>query len=127
MRPKKRIYLIDANEERLSIRKFLLENKGFAVFTEVPDSCGLVIACWPVEKEVLTVARKLNAPLLLLADHLNSSAPIHFGADRLLYGSSCCPWEIVDTVRIMTALKRGPKPKPAVSVRPGPTRMEAAC
>jgi hypothetical protein len=128
MRPKKQIYLIDANEERRSIRKFLLTNKGFKVHTEAPESCNLVVACWPVNDDALKVARTLGAPLLLLVDHLDTKAPLTFGADRLLYGSSCCPWEIVDTVTILTTLKRGPKPRPVVSAPlPAQKAVEVAC
>lgn len=114
MRAKKRIYLLDRNEERLSIRRFLFENKGFKVLTDAPeDYCDLVVAGWPCSEEVVKVAQAYRVAFLLLVD-MNADVlkfgknPLHIGADRVLIGAA--PWEMVDTVKNLVARKRGPKP-----------------
>jgi hypothetical protein len=108
MRPKKRILLVDHNEERLSILRYLLTNKGFKVVDIEAEACDLVIGRWPCDNSFVEIAKACCVPSLLLVDRLNSTDAFRLGATQVL--SETTPWVIVEWVKHMTALQRGPSP-----------------
>ena len=128
MRPKKRILLIDGDEERLGLRRFLLTIWGFRVFSaagvaeareilaeSAPD---LLISCWPLP------ARKLNALMgrlrkldpearsLLLAENLDQS-PLKVTADITLLRGLCSAGCVIERAKALCARRRGPKKRAA--------------
>lgn len=131
MRPKKRVLIVDANEERLSVLRFTLGTmygrtvKGAATAEEayalaagwLPD---LLVTAWPsppidVPKLLIRAHRTWpSLPLLLMA---NAHAP---EALQTLVDGIAMPAErmagLIARVKLMTAHKRGPKPKPVQSV-----------
>ena len=127
-RPKKRILLIDANELRLSARRFMLTTHGYAVFGAVDVSEALQ-ACAVHAPEVAFIVcpipglarlvRDLHAMFptirtLLFAEGLKSE-PENIYTDVMLHG-----WppvsEILERLKVLAARKRGPHKMPVASV-----------
>lgn len=116
MRPKKHIILIDQNEMRQSILRFLFTNKGWAVLSAATAeaakenflSCELVIAGWPCALDVGAVARyHYQVPSLVVADREDPELR-KLNVDRTLI--SAAPWEIFEVACVLGQRKRGPKP-----------------
>lgn len=123
MRPKKRILLIDANEEHRSVLTFTLKTKGFlvrgaatadearqAAFEFSPD---LVIGCWPLATsdlgELLSFIHKQNWQVrsLVLCEALRE-APALLVADVILLKGFCLSEQILERAMFLSARKRGP-------------------
>ena len=129
MRPKKIILCVDDNEQSLSIRKFMLETRGYAV-----------VACTN-GSDALTAFRESGADLVLadlmmpgldgaeLVQQIKAVSPetpaiIFSGkirmcdkdlqADLFLPKGMHAPSELLDRIRLLLVRKRGPK-KAAVS------------
>jgi hypothetical protein len=123
MRPKRRILLVDADEDRLGIRRFVLRTHGFAVKgvsrargavdlldTERPEVLVLV---WPLEES------EVNALLHYNANLFSSAATLLLGEDesdlpaadvrRFLLGRDCTPAKVLDAVKTCASRKRGPR------------------
>lgn len=124
MRPKKIILCVDDNEQSLSIRKFMLETRGYAV-----------VACTN-GNDALAAFRKDGADLILadlmmpgidgadLVQQIKSASPetpaiIFSGkirmcdkdlqADLFLPKGMHAPSELLDRIRLLLVRKRGPK------------------
>lgn len=121
MRPKKKILIIDANENRLSIRRFLLETRGFAVLAAesseealricsgvLPD-LTLVVLPIPGAKALLDEIRGLTAgrPAAVLANDLN--CPEGQFADATFYEKLTAAAELIERLKRMTMRKPGPR------------------
>lgn len=148
MRPKKRILLIDRNEERLGLRRFLLENKGFRVFSAENaetarksfrnDDVDMVLLC------ALSADRKCfegalrhmkkdryYIPVLIALEDAHA-IPVDTNADYVLLAPLCTSAQIVESCRLFCARKRGPRPgtpaprKPPQSVRPEEAAVRGA-
>jgi two-component system response regulator CpxR len=131
MRPKKIILCVDDNEQSLSIRKFMLETRGYAV-----------VACTN-GNDALAAFRDSGADLILadlmmpgldgaeLVQQIKAVSPetpaiIFSGkirmcdkdlqADLFLPKGMHAPSELLDRIRLLLVRKRGPK-KAAVSVQ----------
>jgi two-component system response regulator CpxR len=124
MRPKKIILCVDDNEQSLSIRKFMLETRGYAV-----------VACTN-GNDALAAFHKNGADLVLadlmmpgldgadLVQHIKAASPetpaiIFSGklrmcdkdlqADLFLPKGMHAPSELLDRIRLLLVRKRGPK------------------
>ena len=133
MRPKKTILCVDDNDQHLSIRKFMLETKGYHV---ICCTCG---------KEALEVFNRGGIDLILcdlmmpdmngaeVVKMIKASSPetpaiIFSGkikiydkdlhADVFLPKGMYAPTELLERIRLLTIRKRGPKkarPQPIVA------------
>jgi CheY-like chemotaxis protein len=128
MRPKKRILLIDSNEARRSVRKFVLINRGFIVHaaataeeahqaaatTKFNAKFDVVIGCWPLEDADLAAAldtlHKHHPELrsMVIAETL-TERPNLLIADAVLLKGQCSQFEIHESARLLAARKRGPQ------------------
>jgi two-component system response regulator CpxR len=124
MRPRKTILCVDYNEQTLSVRKFMLETRGYRVLTAVSsqqalelfreggidlvlsdlvmpsmDGNELVRRLKELAPEVPTILISGTVKAFDRADH----------ADAFLPKGACSPFEMLDRIRVMVARKRGPK------------------
>jgi len=127
MRPRKTILCVEDNEQVLSVRKFLLETRGYRVLavttpvealehlqSAMPGSIDLLLAdlLLPVMdgNELVRRAKQLHPTLPTL---LVSGTVVNFeraaAADAFLPKGGCTPAEMLDRIRILVARKRGPK------------------
>lgn len=140
MRPKKVILCVDDNEQTLSVRKFLLETRGYRVIAastahealEHVDSkssgeidlllCDLVMPQMD-GVELIRRAREIKPgiPTLMVSGTVASFERGN-GADVFLPKGACSPVELLERVRVLVARKRGPK-KGSASAR---TQMAVA-
>jgi CheY-like chemotaxis protein len=125
MKPKRTILCVDEDERSLSIRKVMLETRGYRVITcSNPEGAVEVMKTGGVD----LVLADLIAPRLggtRLVDQLKAISPavpaIMFAgasgassddapADVLLSKTSCSAAQLLDHIRIALVRKRGPKP-----------------
>ncbi len=123
MRPKKRIFIIDTNEDSQGVLRFLLQTHAFQVFAASSveqarrdfECCApeLIVASFGTRglQQLLGDLHKLNpfVPSLLLAQG-SAKQPVSIVADATLFGSSCTSAQIIEMVKVMAARKRGPRP-----------------
>jgi len=133
MRPKKNILCVDDNEQTLSVRKFLLETRGYRVYTAVSGHEAIAIFSTTHIDLVLTdlglpqmdgnaLIERLKEmgpeiPMILTSDTVRAGERAH-NADAFLAKGCCNPVEIVERIRVMSARKRGPK-KASTPMLPG--------
>ncbi|WP_047492050.1 response regulator transcription factor [Terriglobus sp. TAA 43] len=127
MRPKKIILCVDDNEQTLSVRKFLLETKGYRVLAATsghealeivekyaPGELSLLITdlLMPQMDGVELVRRMREAqpglPSLMVSGTVTGYER-GVGADMFLPKGACSPVELLERVRVLVARKRGPK------------------
>jgi CheY-like chemotaxis protein len=127
MRPRKTILCVEDNEQILSIRKFLLETRGYRV---LPMSCASealdylnhsapgtidlllsdVIMPQMDGNELVKRAKQMHPGLpALLVSGTVASFDRAAAADAFLPKGACTPAEVLDRIRILVARKRGPK------------------
>jgi len=124
MRPRKTILCVDDNEQALSVRKFMLETRGYRVLTALTAQQALELF---QEGNVDLVLSDLIMPLMdgnelvhrLKAMHPEVPMILMSGsvkayerashADAFLPKGSCSPVEVLERIRLMVARKRGPK------------------
>lgn len=127
MRPRKTILCVEDNEQVLSVRKFLLETRGYRVVAvassaealehlqgAIPGSIDLLLADLILPQmdgnELVRRAKRLHPTLPTL---LISGTVANFdraaAADAFLPKGACTPAEMLDRIRILVARKRGPK------------------
>lgn len=104
MRPKKRIILIDADENRRSILAFTLATHGYLVVTEGP--CELVISQWPHVAGLIETAKLHMSPSLLLSAESGQKLLDVPCTHRL---ANLDPFIVLEAVAMASARKRGPK------------------
>lgn len=127
MRPRKVILCVDDNEQTLSVRKFLLETRGYRVLTAssshealavLGDSetggidlllCDLLMPEMD-GNELVRRARVVRpgVPTLMISGTV-SQFDRGSAADAFLPKGACSPVELLERVRILVARKRGPK------------------
>lgn len=116
MRPPKRILLIDADEERQSVTRFMLEINRFTVISanSVPkapshDWFDVVIGYWPVDAGAMDkLARKqLHAKSMLVAPAAVKD-PSDAVVDAVILKGQHYAANILETAKTLTARKRGP-------------------
>jgi two-component system, OmpR family, response regulator CpxR len=124
MRPKKTILCVDDNEQTLSVRKFLLETRGYRVHTAINGHDAIALFSTTQIDLVLT---DLGLPQMdgnALIGHLKEISPdipmiltsetVRAGershrADAFLAKGCCSPVDLIERIRVMSARKRGPR------------------
>ena len=124
MRPRKVILLVDSNEQALSVRKFMLETRGYRVAgaagaaeaLERFQQGGIDLV---VSELLLTgmdgneMVRRMKAesaevPALLVSTTVKDFARAD-AADAFLPKGAVTPGEMVERIRMLLVRKRGPK------------------
>jgi two-component system, OmpR family, response regulator CpxR len=124
MRPKKIILCVDDNEQELSVQKFLLETNGYRVLAATSGREAIEIFAETAVDLVLTdmempqmtgnqLIERLkliagHVPMILLGNPQRMAGELHL-ADALVNKKNCCPQELLERVKIMSARKRGPR------------------
>ena len=124
MRPKKIILCVDDNEQTLSVRKFLLETRGYRVFTAINAQDAIELFSSQHFDLVLTdlglpqmdgnqlIGRlkeiSPEVPMILTSDLVRAGERAH-RADAFLAKGCCTPSELIERIRVMSARKRGPR------------------
>lgn len=142
MRPRKTILCVEDNEQILSIRKFMLETRGYRVLSAscaaealeylqaaLPGSIDLLLSDLILPQmdgnELARRAKQLHACLpVLIVSGTVTSFDRAASADAFLPKGACTPAELLDRIRILVARKRGPKKQPT-SVPAPPTALQA--
>lgn len=127
MRPRKTILCVEDNEQVLSVRKFLLETRGYRVVamtsaaealehlqTAMPGSIDLLLSDLILPQmdgnELIRRAKSLHPSLPgLLVSGTVANFDRAAAADAFLPKGACTPAEMLDRIRILVARKRGPK------------------
>jgi CheY-like chemotaxis protein len=124
MRPKKTILCVDDNEQALSVRKFMLETRGYRVLTAKSGDEALGVFRNGTIDLVLSdlimpqmdgneLIRHLkefapDVPMILISGSVKSGERA-VNADAFLPKGTGGPAELLERIRIMMARKRGPK------------------
>jgi two-component system response regulator CpxR len=127
MRPKKSILCVDDNEQVLSVRKFLLETRGYRVVAAESAQAALELIMHTVPGTFDLLLSDLIMPqmdgneLVRRAKQYHPSLPAMIvsgtvsafdrasAADVFLPKGACSPVEVLERVRVLVARKRGPK------------------
>ena len=124
MRPKRTILCVDDNEQALSIRKLMLETRGYRVLTcsngnhalEVFKQGGVDLVLSDLQMPGLdgaTLVQKIKeisatTPAILFSGKIRAyDKDLH--ADVFLPKGMHAPIELLERIRIMLVKKRGPK------------------
>ena len=136
MRPRKTILCVEDNEQILSIRKFLLETRGYRVLamscaaealellsTAAPGTIDLLLSDVIMPQmdgnELVRRAKQMHPGLpALLVSGTVASFDRAAAADAFLPKGGCTPAEVLDRIRILVARKRGPKKQAQAVVSP---------
>jgi two-component system, OmpR family, response regulator CpxR len=124
MRPKKTILCVDDNEQCLSVRKFMLETRGYRVLTalngqqalELYQQGGIDLVLSDLIMPAMDgnelihrmKAIQSDVPMILLSGSVRAYERASH-ADAFLPKGACSPVEVLERIRIMIARKRGPK------------------
>jgi two-component system response regulator CpxR len=138
MRPKKVILCVDDNEQALSIRKFMLETRGYRVLAvTLPEEAldlvrqggiDLVLSDLNMPRmdgnELLRRMKRISPeiPMMLISGSVKIFERANH-ADGFLPKGACSPLEVLERVRVMLARKRGPRKMtfaPVISVEQQP-------
>ncbi len=127
MRPRKTILCVEDNEQVLSVRKFLLETRGYRVLAmtsaaealehlqnAIPGSIDLLMSDLILPQmdgnELIRRAKCIHPSLpSLLVSGTVANFDRAAAADVFLPKGACTPAEMLDRIRILVARKRGPK------------------
>jgi two-component system, OmpR family, response regulator CpxR len=132
MRPKKTILCVDDNEQALSVRKFMLETRGYRVLAFLlPEEAIVVFRQGGIDLVLsdLTMprmdgnelARRMKeiapeVPILLVSGSVRGYERATCG-DCFLPKGACSALDVLERVRMMLARKRGPKKGSYVGAR----------
>lgn len=124
MRPRKTILCVDDNEQTLSVRKFMLETRGYRVITASHSGAALELFCDGGVDLVLSdlampymdgnelVRRMKNhspeVPMILISGCIKDFDRADH-ADAFLPKGACTPLEMLERIRLLIARRRGPK------------------
>jgi two-component system response regulator CpxR len=127
MRPRKLILCVEDNEQILSVRKFLLETRGYRVvaFSTGAEALEYIQAALPGSIDLLLsdlilpqmdgneLVRRAKQIMPGLPTLITSGTVTGYdravAADAFLPKGACTPAEVLDRIRILVARKRGPK------------------
>jgi CheY-like chemotaxis protein len=127
MRPKKTILCVDDNEQVLSVRKFLLDTRGYRVVAVTTPQEALEIISNALPGSIDLLLSDLVMPsmdgneLVRRAKNLHPALPTMIvsgtvsgfdragRADVFLPKGACSPSELLERIRILVARKRGPR------------------
>jgi two-component system, OmpR family, response regulator CpxR len=124
MRPKKTILCVDDNEQALSVRKFLLETRGYRVLTATGSDAAmelfreggidlvlsdLLMPCMDGNELIRRMKEHApEVPAILISGSVKAFDRAN-RADAFLPKGACSPVEMLERIRVMVARKRGPK------------------
>lgn len=124
MRPKKTILCVDDNEQALSVRKFLLETRGYRVLTALEADTALdhvrrggidlVLSDLVMPRmdgnELVRRIKEIapDLPALIFSGSVHAFERAN-RADAFLPKGSFTPLELLERIRLMVARKRGPR------------------
>ncbi len=124
MRPKKTILCVDDNEQALSVRKFMLETRGYRVLTAFDceqalelfreGGIDLVLSDLIMPRmdgnELVRRMKELapEVPAILISGSVKAFDRAN-RADAFLPKGCCSPLEMLERIRVMMCRKRGPK------------------
>jgi CheY-like chemotaxis protein len=133
MRPKKTILCVDDNEQALSVRKFLLETRGYRVISapsayealEIFRNGGIDLVLSDLvmpQMDGNEMVRRMKdispeVPMMLVSGTVKAFERAN-RADAFLPKGACTPVEMLERIRVMIARKRGPKKVVARAVHP---------
>ena len=124
MRPRKTILCVDDNEQALSVRKFMLETRGYRVLTAHTAADALeIFSAGNVDlvlsdlimpqmdgneliRRMKTIAPEV--PTIILSGSVKNFERAS-SADAFLPKGACTPLEVLERIRVMIARKRGPR------------------
>ena len=127
MRPRKTILCVEDNEQILSVRKFLLETRGYRVLGMGTAAEALEYLQGVAQGSVDLLLADLILPQMDGNELIRRAKQVHPGlptllvsgtvtnfdraaaADAFLPKGACTPAEVLDRIRILVARKRGPK------------------
>jgi two-component system response regulator CpxR len=141
MRPKKTILCVDDNEQALSVRKFLLETRGYRVISapsahealEIFRNGGIDLVLSDLvmpQMDGNEMVRRMkdilpDVPMILVSGTVKAFERAN-RADAFLPKGACTPVEMLERIRVMIARKRGPKKAAArVALAPIPAQEAA--
>jgi two-component system, OmpR family, response regulator CpxR len=140
MKPKRTILCVDDNEQSLSIRKVMLETRGYRVtaFTRGEEALerfrkgGVDMVIADLHMAGLDGAALIDRAKELAPDIpailLSSKARVYDGstrADVVLAKGMYAPAELLERIRVLLVRKRGPK-RAAMRAQPSPTQVGVA-
>jgi two-component system, OmpR family, response regulator CpxR len=142
VRPKKTILCVDDNEQSLSIRKFMLETRGYSVITCTNGQDALLAFTRKGADLVLTdlmmpgvdgadLVQKIKAispetPAIIFSGKIKMYDK-EMLADLFLPKGMHAPAELLERIRLLLVRKRGPKKSPkSVTVAVGAPKSEAS-
>jgi len=124
MRPKKTILCIDDNEQTLSVRKFMLETRGYRVVCASQSGTALelfsdggidlvlsdVVMPHMDGNELVRRLKQLSpdVPMILISGCVKDFDRAE-SADAFLPKGACTPIEVLERIRLLLARRRGPK------------------
>lgn len=124
MKPKRTILCIDDDERSLSVRKVLLETRGYRVLTCSDPECaieamkggGIDLILSDLMMPKLSGAKLIDqlkaispgTPALLFSGSVNCCNEDHL-ADAWLPKGEFAPMELLERIRVLLIRKRGPK------------------
>jgi two-component system response regulator CpxR len=124
MRPKKTILCVDDNEQTLSVRKFLLETRGYRVYTALNGQDAITLfSSTPIDLVLTDLGlpqmdgnalighlKEISpeVPMILTSETVRAGERSH-RADAFLAKGCCTPAELIERIRVMSARKRGPR------------------
>ena len=124
MRPKKTILCVDDNEQALSVRKFMLETRGYRVLTAAASEQALelfreggidlvvsdLLMPYMDGNELIRRMKDLTpeVPAILISGSVKAFDRAN-RADVFLPKGACSPVELLERIRVMVARKRGPR------------------
>jgi DNA-binding response OmpR family regulator len=130
MKPKRTILCVDDDERSLSIRKVLLQTRGYRVLTCADPECaidlikagGIDLVLTDLMMPKLNGARLIDqlkaispeTPALLFSGSVNCCSEEHL-ADVWLPKGEFAPMELLERIRVLLIRKRGPKRPVAMS------------
>ena len=132
MRPAKRILLVDGDDVRLSLRRFVLETRLYRVLAvqtagdalevlqqHVPDTFDLMVADLLLPGvdgiELARLAKQMRPLLPVLLTSATVVVPaVPYVAECFLGKGQASTIDVLDHIRRLAARRRGPKPAPHV-------------
>ncbi len=141
MRPKKTILCVDDNEQALSVRKFMLETRGYRVLAAktaedalecfAQGGVDLVLSDLIMPQmdgnELVRRMKEISpeVPMILISGSVKAFDRAN-RADAFLPKGASTPIEMLERIRVMMARKRGPKKAAARTALQEATLLEGA-
>jgi two-component system response regulator CpxR len=137
MRPRKTILCVDDNEQALSVRKFMLETRGYRVFTALnaeealdrfrQGGVDLVLSDLIMPQmdgnELVRQMKEISpdVPTVIISGSVKNYERAS-RADAFLPKGQCSAQEMLERIRLLLVRKRGPKKQ----VQPAPQPLASA-